>query len=118
MAAIDTHPTVVQLRLRPAPAGPGRLDAGWLRDLCREAGADDVGFVRLDRPELDDQREAIRAAFPATRFLISLVGRMNREPVRSVNRSVSNLEFHHSTDHLNEVARTIVRRLEEAGCKR
>ena len=117
MAAIDTHPTVVQLRLRPAPAGPGRLEAGWLRDLCREAGADDVGFVRLDRPELDDQREAIRAAFPATRFLISLVGRMNREPVRSVNRSVSNLEFHHSTDHLNEVARTIVRRLEEAGVR-
>lgn len=117
MAAIDTHPTVVQLRLRPPPAGPGRLDDGWLRDLCREAGADDVGFVRLDRPELDDQREAIRAAFPATRFLISLVGRMNREPVRSVNRSVSNLEFHHSTDHLNEVARTIVRRLEEAGVR-
>lgn len=117
MAAIDTHPTVVQLRLRPPPAGPGRLDDGWLRDLCREAGADDVGFVRLDRPELDDQREAIRAAFPATRFLISLVGRMNREPVRSVNRSVSNLEFHQSTDHLNEVARTIVRRLEEAGVR-
>ena len=117
MAAIDTHPTVVQLRLRPPPAGPGRLEAGWLRDLCREAGADDVGFVRLDRPELDDQREAIRAAFPATRFLISLVGRMNREPVRSVNRSVSNLEFHQSTDHLNEVARTIVRRLEEAGVR-
>ena len=117
MAAIDTHPTVVQLRLRPPPAGPGRLEAGWLRDLCREAGADDVGFVRLDRPELDDQREAIRAAFPATRFLISLVGRMNREPVWSVNRSVSNLEFHQSTDHLNEVARTIVRRLEEAGVR-
>ena len=117
MAAIDTHPTVVQLRLRPAPAGPGRLEAVWLRDLCLEAGADDVGFVRLDRPELDDQREAIRAAFPATRFLISLVGRMNREPVRSVNRSVSNLEFHQSTDHLNEVARTIVRRLEEAGVR-
>jgi hypothetical protein len=28
------------------------LDADWLRQLVLEAGADDVGFVEIDRPEL------------------------------------------------------------------
>jgi hypothetical protein len=38
-----------------------------------------------------------------------VVCRMNREPVRSPARSIANLEFHHSGDRVNEVARDIVR---------
>ena len=37
----------------------GKLDAAWLRELAMTCGADDVGFVSMDRAELDDQREDI-----------------------------------------------------------
>lgn len=93
----------------------GNLSASWLKDLCRKAGADDVGLVRITRPELDDQRADILRAFPQTRALISLVIRMNREPIRSVSRSVANLEFHHAADEANDIARDIVRQLEDMG---
>src|SRR5262249_32824251 len=43
------HPTVKAFYEKsaaaPAPAAPTPLDANWLRQLCREAGADDVGLV-------------------------------------------------------------------------
>ena len=42
---------------------------------------------------------------------------MNREPIRSPARSVANLEFHHTGDHVNEVARKIVAALEAEGVR-
>ncbi|HKV79031.1 MAG TPA: hypothetical protein VJP02_12855, partial [Candidatus Sulfotelmatobacter sp.] len=53
--------------------------------------------------------------FPKTRTLISVVCRMNRDNIRTPARSISNLEFHHTTDETNEVARRIVAALEEIG---
>jgi Fe-S-cluster-containing hydrogenase component 2 len=117
MAALDSHPTVVAVRERPARPGRGPLSAAWLRQLCRDAGADDVGFVPLTRSELDDQRGDILDAFPETRTLIALVFRMNREAIRTPKRSVANLEFHQTTDHANEAAREIVRQLEAEGVR-
>ena len=110
------HPTVLAVRGR-APKPGAVLSADWLRDLAIECGADDAGVVSLDRPELDDQREKIRTAFPAAKSLLSIVCRMNREPVRSTARSIANLEFHHTTDRTNDVAREIVRRLDELGIR-
>ena len=91
------------------------LNAERLRRLCLEAGADDVGFVAIGRPELDDQREDILRLYPWTKGLVSLVCRMNREPARSPARSVANLEFHHTGERTNEVASTIVAALETEG---
>src|SRR6266513_1846849 len=91
------------------------LDAAWLRQLCLDAGADDVGFVERDRPEIADQKADIENVFPRTRTLISVVCRMNRENIRTPARSISNLEFHHTTDETNEVARRIVTALQEVG---
>ena len=93
------------------------LDAETLRQLCLDAGADDVGFVALERPELDDQRDDILSVFPRARTLISLVCRMNREPIRSPARSIANLEFHHAGDVVNEVSRRIVADLEGQGIR-
>jgi Fe-S-cluster-containing hydrogenase component 2 len=93
------------------------IEPTWLRELCLKAGADDVGFVSLDNALLDDQRAEILALFPPTVSLISLVGRMNREPIRAVKRSVANLEFHATGDELNLVARKIVRELENQGIR-
>ncbi len=114
------HPTVKRLRERdPATVPEDRqtLDADELRQLVLDAGADDVGFVEISRPALDDQRDDLLKAFPRTRTLISFVDRMNREPLRTPARSVANLEFHHTGEHIDEVGRTVVRALEERGVR-
>jgi len=105
----ETHPA--QTPLRKAAV----LNADRLKKTCFNAGADDVGFVELNRPELSDQREDILAVFPKARTLISFVCRMNREPIRSPARSIANLEFHHTGEDVDEVARKIVTALEKQG---
>src|SRR6266487_784253 len=95
---LDDHPTVRRFRLQTVPpAAPksDRLDPVWLKQLVLDAGADDVGFVEIGRPELDDQRDDILKAFHRTRTLISFVVRMHREPIRPLAPSVANTEFHH-----------------------
>ena len=112
------HPTVEAHRRKPAPEKASQpLDAAWLRQLCLSAGADDVGFVELDRPALAGERPHIQRAFPHTRGLISFVLRMNRDNVRSPARSVANSEFHHTGDEVNDVARSITAALERAGIR-
>ena len=115
------HPTVKAFYEKaaqtPTPSAPTKLDANWLRQLCREAGADDVGLVEITRPALDNQRDDILRYFPLTKTLLSFVCRMNREPIRSTARSVANLEFHHTGDHVNRVARKVVAALERQGVR-
>ena len=105
------------LPLHPSDELSPTLDSNWLRQLCIEAGADDVGFVEINRPTLAQDRPDILAAFPHTKTLISVVVRTNREPIRSPLRSVANLEFHHTGEHVNEVTRSIVRQLETRGIR-
>jgi ferredoxin len=54
---------------------------------------------------------------PTTKALISFVLKMNRENIRTPARSIANVEFHHTTDEINEVARRIVAALETAGVR-
>lgn len=127
---IENHPTVVAFRQKqgektakpvvdspPLLSGKGLLNANLLKELAKKYGADDVGLVRLARPELDDQREEISQFFPPARTLISVVCRMNREPLRSPARSVANLEFHNTGEFVNEVTRRITSELERRGVK-
>lgn len=116
--SLDEHPAIRRHREKAA-AQPDKepLDAAWLRQLCLDCGADDVGFVGIDRPEIADQRLDIASVFPATKALISIVCRMNREPIRSAMRSVTNSEFHETYDHVNAVARKITRELEDRGIR-
>jgi NAD-dependent dihydropyrimidine dehydrogenase PreA subunit len=114
----DGHPTVISFRARPpAPPPPAVQAADELRALCLAAGADDVGFVEITRPDLADQRADIESFFPHARALIGFVVKMNRENIRTPARSVANLEFHHSNDDTNEVARRIVEALGERGVR-
>jgi ferredoxin len=115
---LKEHPTVKAHREKPAPEKVSQpLDAAWLRQLCLDAGADDVGFVEVDRPALAEERPHIQRAFPHTRSLISFVLRMNRDNVRNPARSIANSEFHHTGDEVNDVARRIVAELERAGIR-
>jgi Fe-S-cluster-containing hydrogenase component 2 len=111
---LDDHPTVRTVRAR-AKREPGPIDADWLRNICRDAGADDVGFARIDDPALVAEREHADAALPGTQSLVSLVVKMNRDNVRSTARSVANQEFHRSGEIMNEAAHRITRALQDAG---
>src|SRR6476620_4832154 len=114
------HPTVRRFRESNSPGlaeSPKPLDAAWLRQLCLDSRADDAGLVEISRPALDDQRDDILRYFPPTKTLLGFVCRMNREPIRSPARSVANLEFHHTGDHINEVARQVVATLEKQGVR-
>lgn len=115
-AGEDPFPGVAGNR-RKASDDPGAepLDADWLRTLCLESGADDVGFVSIGRPELDEERGHVLRAFPRTRTLVSLATRLHREAVRAPARSVGNLEFHRNYHEINAVAHRIAMALEVRG---
>jgi ferredoxin len=93
------------------------MDADRLRNLCREFGADDVGLVKIDAPALDHEREEILRFFPPTKTLVSFVCRMNREPIRSPDRSVANLESHATADRLHKIGHEIVAAMEREGVR-
>jgi epoxyqueuosine reductase QueG len=105
------------LDLTTQEPSPRQIDSALLRDIAFAAGADDLGFVSMDDPALDDQRADILAAFPFARTLISFVMKMNRENIRTPARSVANVEFHHVGDESNAVAHKITRSLEELGVR-
>ena len=121
MSSLPDHPTVKRFweKAKATPVRPGSaiLDAQWLRQLCLDAGADDVGFVDIDRPELGNERADIVRFFQPTKALISFVLRMNREPIRSPARSAANVEFHQTGERVNEVAHHIVTALGNRGVR-
>ncbi|MEW6196899.1 MAG: SCP2 sterol-binding domain-containing protein [Bacteroidota bacterium] len=88
-----------------------------LRELCLSAGAEDVGFVEIDRKEITDQLDDILKTLPGTKTLISFVCRQNREPIRNPARSIANLEFHHTVDAVSVAGKKIVAELEQRGFK-
>ena len=119
MASLSEHPTVKRFHEagRDSETTPSQLDGEWLRQLCFESGADDVGFVAIDRPELATDRDEILRFFPHTKALISFVLRMNREPIHNPARSVANVEFHQTGDRVNETAHRIVASLQAKGIR-
>lgn len=102
--------------LPPTPVAPPPT-AAELHQLALACGADDAGCVPLDHPGIDDQRADLLAFAPRTRSLLSLVCRMNREPIRNPARSVANTEFHLTGERVNEVAHAIVAALERRGIR-
>ena len=93
----------------------GRLTPADLLAIARAAGADDAALVSVDSPDLGEESAHAKALLPSARSLLAIVGRMNREPLRSPHRAIANVEFHHTGDELNDVARRIVRALEDRG---
>lgn len=93
------------------------LSIGWLKKICLEEGADDIGVVEIDRPALDSEREGIQYVFPRTRTVISLVQAMNRDNIQSPARYVANDEFHKTIEDLTQIARRIVKRLNRNGVR-
>lgn len=86
-----------------------------MRALALEAGADDVGVVSLDHPDLAEERPHAQRALPGVRSLVSLVLRMHPENIRSPRRSVANHEFHRTGEEVDEVARRLTQALSARG---
>ena len=112
--------TLAEIQTTQATASsnnPATINIEELRTLCLDCGADDVGFIAIDRPELDIDREDIKLAFPRTRTLIGFVSRMLPDNIRTPLRSIANVEFHSSGDRVEHIARTILHRLAEKGVR-
>lgn len=118
---LEDHPTVKWYRSRSA-AQDARTDAtilesDYLRELCLESGADDVGFVEIGRPALAEQAPDIKMALPRTKSVVGLAFRLHRENVRTPAHSVANLEFQQAWSHAKQVGRAICRTLEARGVR-
>ena len=112
--------TLMAMTERPPASGKASaqgLSASEILALARECGADDCGLVSIEDDALAAERPYIARAFPATRTLLSIVGRTHREPIRSPARSIANLEFHREGHEIDDIARRIVRRLEDRGIR-
>lgn len=117
----NDHPTVKRYQERKASnavhATIPRLSAPDLRKMCLECGADDVGIVEIDRPSLAGEKEDILALFPWTKSLVSFVGRINRENLRSPARSIASLELQQTEERLNHAAQALASALERKGIR-
>ncbi len=87
------------------------ITADEILQIALEEGADDIGFVELNRPALQNQKEELRTVYPKTKTAISLIKKMNRENIQTPARYAANVEFHHTIDDLTDIARRILRRL-------
>ncbi|HMK33795.1 MAG TPA: 4Fe-4S binding protein [Desulfomonilaceae bacterium] len=116
---LEDHPTVKWYREHgqsmQADGGSSRLERETLRNLCVKAGADDAGFVDIDRPAIAEQREDILDALPETKTLVNMVYRINREPLRTPAHSITNLEFQHVWKEANRRTREVATRLRKIG---
>ena len=115
MTKLDDHPSVVRFRQSEPRPPPGALDAAWLRQCAWTAGPTTPAWSRSAARPWTTSGPTSCVPSRATKTLLSFVCRMNREPIRSPARSVANLEFHHTGDHVNEVARKVVAALEARG---
>lgn len=94
---------------------PQVLDSAWLRDVCLESGARDVGFVEIGRAALGGERQRAERLFPRVRTLVALCTVSNPDAIRSVSRATANLAWHHNHQVGDQVAHDIIARLQARG---
>ncbi len=73
------------------------FSAADLRKICLDSGADDVGFVNIDREALQKEKGGILRVYSSTRSIVSIIKFMNRENIQSSARYVSSDEYHSFT---------------------
>lgn len=116
---LEDHPTVKRYREQAeaisASKAPDVLDAEWLKQQVLEAGADDVGLVEINRPDLGEYRADILEIFPQTQTLVSFVRRLNPENIRCISQAVRDLEFIRTQKEADGIARKITQVLAQKG---
>ena len=115
MTKLDEHPTVVRHRQSPAKVPPKRWTPKGSGACAWTRGPTTWGLSRSGGPSSTTSGKTSCVVYPWTKGLVSIVCKMNREPIRSTARSVANLEFHDTGERTNEVASSIVGALEAEG---
>ncbi|MCP4670130.1 MAG: 4Fe-4S ferredoxin [Desulfobacula sp.] len=92
-----------------------KIEYSYLKNLAETAGADDCGIADINSPELVEEKNDILSIYPGTCSLLSVVIVLNRENVRCVARSVSDLEFMAGLEKTNAVLKKIARALKKKG---
>jgi epoxyqueuosine reductase QueG len=98
-------------------SGSGNFATEELREICRDEGADDCGFVEVGRQALASEYNDILRIFPDTQTLISLVRRANRDGIRSASLAVADHEYSNTYNGVSEAARRIIGRLNTRGIR-
>ena len=88
-----------------------------LRKICLEEGADDVGFVEIERKALGSVKKEALELYYKTKTIISFCVRTNPENIQSPSRSLASEEFHKTYADLSIIARKIVKRLNKVGIR-
>jgi epoxyqueuosine reductase QueG len=86
-----------------------KFPAEVIRQICLAAGADEVGFVEISRPELAQERQGILQLYPGTKTIISLSRALNRENVQSPARPLYNGEVRRIEEDLSRISGEIMR---------
>jgi epoxyqueuosine reductase QueG len=94
-----------------------QFSAADLSKICLEAGADDAGFVNIDREALQKERDGILRVYPLTRSIISVIKVMNRENIQSPARYIANDEYHSVGEEFAGICRGILRRFNKLGIR-
>jgi epoxyqueuosine reductase QueG len=118
MAIID-HPTVKWFNensdIQSGNIDLIDMDFEKVKEIAKEAGADDCGIADIYSTALKDEKEEILTLYPKTKALISIVISLNRENVRCVSRAVSDLEFMQGFERTNAVAKKLAAILKTYG---
>lgn len=88
-----------------------------LRKICLEEGADDAGFVEIERKALGSVKEEALELYYKTKTIISFCVRTNPENIQSPSRSLASEEFHKTYADLSIIARKIVKHLNKIGIR-
>ncbi|UCE79740.1 MAG: SCP2 sterol-binding domain-containing protein [Nitrospiraceae bacterium] len=91
------------------------MSAKELRDLCIEAGADDVGFIETRRKAIVSEVHDILRIFSKSRTIISIAKKTNPDSIRSPSVSVANYEFAKVHQEIAESTQRILKKLNEVG---
>jgi len=94
-----------------------QISAAEIKKICLEVGADDVGFVNIDREALQNEREGIFQVYSLTRSIVCVIKVFNRENIQSPARYVANDEHHGVGDEFAGICRGILRRFNKLGIR-
>ncbi len=115
--SLNDHPTVKHYYEKKHPISNSSarevLKGEWLKKILLDAGADDAGFVEIDRKSLGENHEDILRIFPKTKTIVSFVGRLNPANIRCVSRAISDTEYIEGFGAINATARNAVRLLQK-----
>ena len=90
-----------------------KIEYSYLKELAAEAGSDDCGIVDINCTELVEEKQDILSLYPETKSLLSVVITLNRENVRCVSKTVSDLEFMTGMEKSNKVLKLLARVLKQ-----